>query len=346
MSIKIIFKEENEKLFWEKWNEYAASQKSGPLYLKINLEYNLSYFKNFYRDKSFVYLENNQPLACVFLPLEKNGDETAISHSGGYVDAPLALNNSAQKKVFSIIDEIAEENRVAKIKFSIDVLAGVKHNYLIKYNFLDTSILNYLIDLSGDLLKSMRRGHRSDVKDMLKNPEFNVFFLDKKNVSVKAFLEYAELHHKCSGRITRPKITFDLQLEKIRQGVAMLSGLKYKNKSIAFCYFEYYGDQAIYGSAADDPDYDKLPLYHVLIYSGMEYLKQRGARLIDTGQPSCPAPQFDYYPDKKQLNIALFKRGFGGYFKQNFRGIKYFSKEAWKEDLKVFGEQYDFNVKL
>lgn len=346
MSIKIIYKAENEKLFWQKWDEYTKVRKSGPVYLKSNIEYNLAFWENLRQDKSFVYLENNEPLACVLLPIEKDGEDLTISHSGGYVDAPIALNDNVRKKVFLIIDEIARENKVAKIKFFIDALSDIKYNYLIRYNFLDTSILTYLIDLSGDSLKSMRRGHRSDIKGMLKNYEFSVFLLDKDNVSEKAFEEYAELHHKCSGRITRPKITFDLQLEKIRQGSAMLSGLKYKNQSIAFCYFEFYGDKAIYGSAADDPEYDKLPLYHILVFSAMEYLKARGVKLIDTYQPSCPSPQLDYYPDKKQLNIALFKRGFGGYYKQNFRGIKYFSREAWKKDLEAFAEKYDFTVKL
>ena len=86
-----------------------------------------------------------------------------------------------------------------------------------------------------------------------------------------------------------------MQFEKIKAGKAFLVGLEYQEKNVAFVYFEYNTDKAIYASAADDPEYDKLPLYHILYYSGMEYLKKIGIRYIDTGQPSCPSSQFDYY---------------------------------------------------
>ena len=69
-------------------------------------------------------------------------------------------------------------------------------------------------------------------------------------------------------------------------------------------------------------------------------MKKRGIRAVDTGQPSCPASQLDYYLDKKQANIALFKRGFGGCFKENFRGIKYFSEELFRQDAEEFKKNY------
>jgi len=131
-----------------------------------------------------------------------------------------------------------------------------------------------------------------------------------------------------------------MQFEKIKAGKAFLVGLEYQEKNVAFVYFEYNTDKAIYASAADDPDYDKLQLYHILIFRAAEYLKEKKVRFVDTGQPSCPSSQFDYYIDKKQANIALFKRGFGGYFKENFRGIKYFSEEDFKKDAKNFIDNY------
>ncbi|MDD5294873.1 MAG: GNAT family N-acetyltransferase, partial [Patescibacteria group bacterium] len=216
-----------------------------------------------------------------------------------------------------------------------------------KYNYLDTSILTYVIDLQfKDLFNSCRRNHRRNIKPILEDKNFSVFYIDGNNPSYEIHEEYRKLHHKCAGRVTRPKIAFDMQFEKLKQGNAVLFGLRYKNKNIAYVYFEFNSDKAVSFSAADDPDYDKLPLYHVLYYSAMEYLRKRGARYIDTGQPSCPSSQFDYYIDKKQANISLFKRGFGGDFKQYFRGIKYFSEEAFNNDAKKFIDNYSSVFKI
>ncbi len=341
MTDNILFREDNEKLFWEKWNKFVDGRNLSSKYLKLNIEYNLAFLEDIYGDKSFIYLENNEPLACVFLPIEKDGKNLSVSFKGGYVDAPIFSSKKVEKKVFTIINKIAEENKISKIKFEIDVLSDKNYNYLIEYGYIGSSILTYIFDLTKEnLLKSCRRNHQRNIKKIKNNTDFSVFYVNKDNPSYKIHEEYRVLHHKCSGRITRPKKTFDMQYEKLKQGSAVLFGLRYKDKNIAFLYFKYNADKAVSASAADDPDYDNLPLYHILYYSGMEYLRKIGIRYIDTGQPSCPSSQFDYCIDKKQANIALFKRGFGGYFKESFRGIKYFSRDLFKKDMEKFTGEY------
>jgi len=348
MSVKIVFKEENEEIFWDFWQKYLARINVSSRYLRITLEQNIKFSQAkslLYRDKSFVYVVNNEPMACVFLPIEKRGDYLMISHdiNDGYVDAPLFKNNLIEKQIFSLIDEIARENNVGKIMFSIDPLENSQINYLQKYNYFDTTILNYIIDLTfNDLFSACRRNHRRNIKFILNNNDFSVFFMDKNNSLYEIHEEYRKLHHKCSGRVTRPKETFDQQFKKLQQGFAVLVGLRYKDKNIAFHYFSYYKERAIADSAADDPDYDKLPLYHILVYKGMEYLKENGVKFIDMGQPSAPSSQFGYYFSDKQLNISLFKSGFGGYYANWFKGIKYFSKELFKQDAEEFLSKYSY----
>jgi hypothetical protein len=168
--------------------------------------------------------------------------------------------------------------------------------------------------------------------------------MDRSNADYDLHEEYRMLHHKCAGGETRPKESFDQQFERLKAGQAVLFGLKYKQKNIAFSYFDYNADKAIYFSGADDPDYARFPIYHALIYSAMIYFKRIGVRYLDPEQPACPSVQQDYYPDDKQLNIAFFKRGFGGYFMENFRGIKYFSRELFKKDMKYFEKNYLKNI--
>jgi len=340
---KIIFKQDNEEAFWQSWQKLVLDRKASLLYLKLNLEYYLAYSKNIYLDKSFIYLVNNQLLAGVFLPIEKNGDELTASLSGGYIHAPILADKSVEKEVFSVIDEIARDNHLAKIMFSIDSLMDDgDYNYLQKYNYLDTSILSYIInlDISDDLLAVCRKGHKSDIKRILADKNYEIFYIDKDNPDYSLHEEYRTLHHKCAGRITRDKKTFDIQFAKLKQGNAVLFGLKYKTKNVAYSYFEFNSGKAIYASSANDPDCEQSSFYHALIFSAMMYLKKINVRFLDLSQPASPSAQFGYNPDKKQLNIAFFKRGFGGDFRQNFRGVKYFSKELFKRDMNKFIGEY------
>jgi len=137
-----------------------------------------------------------------------------------------------------------------------------------------------------------------------------------------------------------------MQFEQLKHGEAALFGLEYRGKNIVYAYFQFADGKCIYSSGADDPDYAGLPLYHILIYSAMVYFKQRKIHFIDTGQPSCPWAQHDYYPDPKQLNIALFKRGFAGRFVPNFRGKKYLTQEAFLADQTEFADKYARVIEL
>lgn len=343
MSINVIFRENNERLFVTYWKEIADQKRASVRYLPATLEYQRAYFKSaLHLDKSFIYVVNKKPVACAFLPMEKDKNEISLSLGREYIISPLCLDNAYQKQIFTLIDKIAKDNCVSRIMFSLDPLNEEGYNYLQKYGYIDTSILSYIIDLSvsEDLLGACRKNTRNDIKKITRDTDFQIFFIDNKNPSYKIHEEYRILHHKCSGRITRSKESFDLQFKKLLDGNAVLFGLRYKGKNIAYSYFEHSFDKALYASSADDPEYQSLPLYHSLVFFAMEYLKKKGVRYIDTSQPSNMSAQIGYYPNRKQLNIAFFKRGFGGDFRMNFRGIKYFSEESFKSDMAEFTKNY------
>jgi hypothetical protein len=352
MPDKIIFKEENENDFWKYWKEYVEKNNISPKYLRTYIEPLLIISKEnglLCSDRSFVYLENNEVVACAFLPIEKeNKDSTTksikIECDGDFVLSPLCKNKNIEKKVFNLIDDVAKQNGLSKIMFYIDPLERecYSFNYLQKYNYLTSSILVYFIDTrkEKDLLALCREGCRKLIRPLLKNNDFSVFYIDKENPDLNMHKLYENLHHKCAGRVTRPQWTFDNQFEELKQGHAVLFGLKYKGKEVAFCYFSYNANKAIYSSGADDPDYDKMSLYHILIFSAMKYFQEKGIDFIDVGQPSCPSSQFFYYPDEKQLKISLFKRGFCGEYAEDFRGIKYFSKDVFEKDMQFFTKNY------
>ncbi len=346
MSIQLILERDRPDLFSTYWQEILNQYRPSPRYLLTSLAaYPLTAKEKGvdYVNASFVYLVNNKPLAGVFLPIEKSAEVCAVSCLGDYVDAPLILDKAIEKDVFRLIDELALEHRVDKMLFQVDPLETDRFNYnfLQEYGYLDTSILNYVVDLTvPDIYKQCRENHRRNIKRILNDAAYSIFTIDSSNPSYESHEEYRELHRRCSGRVTRPKETFDLQFKKLIDGQAALFGLKYKEKDIAYVYFEHNGNVAAYCSAADDPEYDRLPLYHALIYSALEYYKNKGIRLVDMEQPSTPSAQYDSLPDQKQLQIAHFKSGFPGTFVQNFRGVKYFSADQFERDNAAFARDY------
>ncbi len=339
MSVEIVYKDENEELFWKYWHQVVKNESW--VYFPNNIKIYSIISRNIFKaDKSFIYLVNKVPLAVVYLPIEKTGNNITISLNNSFIPSPI-FNRSVEKKVFGLIDEIAREQNVGKIMFAVDPLSGVDYNYLQKYKYKDASILSHIINLEkSDLLSACRKGHRSEIKKILKDGSYFLFFIDEKNPDYEIFKNYVALHHLCSGKKTRPDESFDLQFNTLKGGNSALFGLRLGNKNIAFAYFEFNKKSAVYYSGADDPEFAALPLYHVLILSAMDYLKEHGITRLDVGQPSSPTPQYTYLPDSKQLNIALFKRGFGGDYIAYYRGIKYFSKDLFKHEMDIFTQNY------
>ena len=102
MASEIVFKEKDEALFWNAWEECVAATQAGPRYLKSSIEYDLARSETLEIDKSFVYFLNNKAAVSVFLPIEKHEDIRIAAFQGGYLDAPLFCDAAAQKAVFSL----------------------------------------------------------------------------------------------------------------------------------------------------------------------------------------------------------------------------------------------------
>lgn len=350
MSQNIVYRQQNENIFLEQWDIFTSKKKSDFRYFRENIEMLilLSKERNFFsQDKSFVYLENGEVKGCAFLLIEEKDGAKSMTASQGYLPAPLFDNEKIRKNIFGHIDQMAQEERVTKILFSIDSLQhDITYNYLQVYGYIDTSILSYVVDISlqGDMYKMCRENHRRSIKKIKDNHDFSIFFVDQYAPSYALHEEYRMLHAKCSGKVTRSKESFDCQYESLKKGRGFLVGLSYKDKHIAYCSFEYAYDKAIYYSGADDPDFAGWPLYHILTYEAMEYVKKHNIRYLDMGQPASPSVQMSYSLDEKQKNICLFKTGFPGSYRQQYCGIKYFSQDSLKEDMDKLIHNYFFEI--
>lgn len=346
MNISIVLKKQDPETFWRYWDECTAAVKAGPRYLRTAIEYGFAYAEGrnwSVGDESFAFIRDGKLLAVALLPIEDIGSGPQISWCGDHVPAPLFADRTVMKDVFRLIDECAERCGANKIMFHADALSHEPYNYLQKFGYLDSSILSYAVDLSGDgsLLNACRHGHKYDINRFSRDPDVELFCVDRVSPDARErHEEYRELHRKCAGKVTRSIETFDKQFDMLKSGNAVLCGVRYKGANVGYSYFTFANGSAWYYSGADDPDFSGLPLYHSMVYTAMQYLRQAGVTRIDMDQPASPSAQFMYYPDGKQLNIAKFKRGFGGDFLPFHRGVKYRSRESFIADQERFAQHH------
>jgi len=347
--MQIIYKEDNIELFLRNWQEYIDNNLVSYKYTFLNIEYFILYSKYLIKDKSFVIIENNKCVGICFLPIEKIETIVSISISNSYVFAPLTINKRIEKKIYETIELIIQEFDIQKINFALDPLIleyKDRFNYLLEYGFVDTSTSDCLIDLKLEekkLWTNLRKSYKALINSILKNEEFEIVIIDKKNSSYELHEIYRELHAKCAGGATRVKETFDKQFEMLENDCASLIGLKYNSKFIGFNYFFHFQKTVIYASGADDPAYEnsRIPIYHVILWKAIQYYKKREFDFIEFSQP-CGYNKingFEDYLDEKQINISHFKRGMGTKMVPAFRGVKYFDKYLFLKDIKKFKDK-------
>lgn len=343
--MEIVYKNKSIDIFNNRWQEYIDNNLVSYKYTILNIEYFLLYGKYLIDDKSFVIVENNRCVGICFLPIEDINHIKSISIADGYTISPLSIEKRIEKRIFSEINKIVQDINIQKIKFYLDPLIleyTNKFNTLLEYNFMDTSTSDCLVDLrksKQELWKNLRKSYKSLINSTLKNNDFEIIIIDQNNPNYNIHLLYKKLHNKCAGN-TRIKETFEKQYEMLENDLASLIGLKYKNEFIGFNYFFHHQKTVIYASGADDPKYEnsKIPIYHIILWSAIQYYKNREFEYCEFSQP-CGFNKidgFNNYLDEKQINISHFKRGMGTKMVPAFRGIKYLNKELLINDINAF----------
>jgi hypothetical protein len=291
-----------------------------------------------------VVLDDKIPVGIVFLPIESVNGKKQVSIAQGFVPCPMFLDVPRKTKqfIFEKIEEIAIQEKLSKIMFFIDPLDALcrnfRYNFLLDFEYIDASSLDCVVFLDSDTSKmwrEVRRRYKPFVNRVLESRDFELLMIDVNNASYEIHSTYVSLHHKAAGRITRPLETFEIQYRMLQEDKASISCLKLNGKIVCALYFLHFGKGVVYMSGADDPEYDHLPLYHATLWNAIVYYAKRGFKFMRLSEPATYAYHFYHYPDKKQKNIAFFKRGFGKPI-VFFKGIKYYSKEDFESDLKVF----------
>ena len=340
-----LFKFDNSDLFKEKWNHFLCQQPASIKYTELYLEYSLALSESV-EDYSFVMLLNEEVVGIAFLPIETlQSGAKWISLSGNYIIAPLASNPKATGAIFKKIDFIAKKHLVKKIMFDVDPLVsnnGDNVNQLLKYGYIDTSCTNYLIDLGvtkKEFWENLGTSHRKTIKKFKAKETYGIQLYTGESSERKIFDLYQNAHFICAGRQTRSQRSFDLQFEMMQAGQASLMVMEYDNNQVGFLFTAMFQKTAVLCSTANLPNYeDRVPIYKLLILNTFYYLKDQRYDWVQFGQPANRSlvSGFDNYCDEKQLRISKYKRGYNPLEVPHFRGIKYYDKPTFSDDLKVF----------
>ena len=162
-----------------------------------------------------------------------------------------------------------------------------------------------------EMWRHMRKGHQAAIRVAARSVDVRSAPGDTRS-GRHLFALYRELHLLANGAV-RPDETFRLMASWVpRFGqveIAYQHGFP-----IAAAYFITYAGGAYYASAARHPEADpKIGAAHLLLWSAMYDLAERGYRWLDMG------PDPDGSASDKERSVAHFKRGFGAERIENWR---------------------------
>ncbi len=314
------------------------------------LEYTLQYRPSLRpNSQSFLYLLEDRVIAVCPLIVESYEYEDSriseFSYGGDAGPMPVFADNLAGKirkeaieKVYSHLNFLAKKLNLGRVSFRSSPPApsfwrpGIPTiNPLTKLGFADISFATQVLDLSLDeelLMRNMRKGHRADINRARKTLRATVF--DRDSISREVFERYRMLHHKAAGRVTRPLATFEMMFQWIKEGLAILSCASLQETDVGFALVSVYKDAAYYSSSCEDPEHNHLPIGHILQWEAMRWLKRHAIRRYEIGLQFY-GPLLHAEISQKDVNISLFKRGFGGVTVPCWRGEKFYSKSYYRK---------------
>lgn len=252
--------------------------------------------------------------------------------------------------VFKKIDELAIKHKVARVRLDQTPLAPLfldrvmAFDYLMKFGYNNISLHTQLIDLQkpiGELQDNLRRNHRRNIK---KASHFAVIFYTAKDITPAIFADYQAMHHKAAGRVTRSDRTFALMHDWIKRDLAFLAVVTLSGRPIGFEYYNIYKNNVYGNSAANDSDFSHLPIRHLLEWEAIKWMRQKGFLIYEIGLQQYGAQFYDF-PDKKQLDISHFKKGFGGFTVPWFRGEKFYDDDFFLKITKQRTKDYAKSLK-
>lgn len=299
--------------------------------------------------KSFMITHGSEIIAICPLTIETRefNDKriTEFSFGGSPLPFPAFKKNMEKKNkkkieqiIFKKIDLLAGENKISRSLFYLCPLSTSflesrfpKSNVLMEYGYNDISLNSSVIDLTkglNSIKNSFRRNHKRII-DEEHHLKINTY--DKGSITKEAFKRYQEMHYRDAGRVTRTQATFNIMYNWILKRKGVLFELVDKNSiSLGFFYVDLYKRGATSGSCCNEPGCDKLGVQHILNWHAIKWLIENDFKYFELGPQKYSYTPYNF-PSQKEINISLFKKGFGPETVPLFIGEKFYSKGYYLE---------------
>lgn len=348
--MKFIAKQDDEKLFFEFWQQYQKKNISGASYdVDIMGYYLITEDEYLIRDESFVFVNEEVPPKCIgicFFPIYKKDGVTFVNSS-----APLASSKKYLNSCFQYIDTLISKYVLDKVELSIDVnysqSGEFKYNYLRDYGYIDCTTNDSIFILNDNkdkLFYKLNRSSRKLIKKFSRIDKYRINLYNEKNITTKIFNQYKECHYICAGKQTRSDESFNYMLELIKKSNAILLELCVENRGIGYLLvFLSENKYVTLSSISNLPEFERdIPIYRLLYWKVIELFYDR-YEIIFYGYPAgnSRVEGFKSYMNVKQVQIAKYKKYMGGVTVPHFKGIKYINKALILEDIEVFAENIE-----
>ena len=314
----------NDLGFRDLWYQlFLENDYQYPLYQPWNLEYYRAYAENSeFKDTSFVITENKTPVLGVRATVTVNPNgESEVSCFG----LPLlyienrCIDKSQRQGAYKILRdwldnllEIYPKCSIVYQDFLTSNSLSVVGEYLMESGSQAKLYFSRVIDLSSpevELHSQIRKSYKNLINWGKKNLVIRI--LDEKTIKLEDIELFRQLHQHVSGRKTRSHQTWNLQYQMIYHKEAFAIMGEFEGDLVTAALFPYSSKYCYYGVSVSRRELFDKPLSHALIWSAMQYAKQQGCHFFELGS-QLYSNQGDPIPNKKELNISTFKRGFGG----------------------------------
>jgi FemAB family protein len=277
------------------WQHVLQNCKYQPVvYLRGLLNYYIEYYEgNDLETKDFSIIISHQGEQIAIWPFMirvKLENVYELVSGGSYLIQPLVVHMAGEtirikieKIAFLIAKEFAAKNNVTEWltesifqnQFGLSQWDKLSTESAHK---IDTKF-SWFHNLSNEdqsIKSQLRKGSRSSVQAGI--DYWLTSTMDTNNIDKNIWSEFENLHLKVSGRKTRSQKTWDLQLEQIVNGEAILVyGRDPKNFIlIGAALFVHTKHESLYAVAAYVRDELPMPISHAIQYVAMEYMKNNG----------------------------------------------------------------------
>jgi hypothetical protein len=296
---------------WRAAPEFAAIE-AHPLYGSFGRAYYPAVFGDRRADESFAVTDGDRPLLFVACArgegqLDHYGLPIRLFPRHGAAADAIAL---ATRAAVTELAAIAERHALLRIALRDDAAGGA-------LSPLGEACLNrsaaaaLRLEAEAELGSGeagLHRALRKSFKALVNwgKRELSIECFDRAHPDPTLFRHYQELHHRVSGRVTRPQSSWDAMQEWVAAGGGELVLARLADGTLIAATLVVDGTRVShYASAAYDRAHFDKPVAHWPLFLAMLHSGERGKALFDLGEVPLVGAASD-----KEFNIGYFKRGF------------------------------------